>query len=172
MAADFELRSPTRNRRLFINISRIEQLTRNYIRRGFFLLGRDLGATANAEILRQPKSGRVYIRRDRAGRRRRHVASAPGETHANMTGDLRRSLGWRVRGHLSLEFGYGVGGDGVGLRGAPEYAAAIEFGSRTLLARPSLRNAINSVNRNGEIYFSRPFDPNTSNQIRRGIPFN
>lgn len=137
------------NNKVFVEITRLEKRTKLSIRHGFFKLAKDLKQTANKEMLRRPKGGRTYFRRIKGGRRRRHVASAPGETHANMTGTLRRSMGWRVRGHMSMEFGYGVD------RGAsaPDHADAIENGSSRILARPSLRNAIKATQRNAERYF-------------------
>ena len=143
------LRSHPNNRDFFVEIEGLENRLRRTVRRGWFKLGKDLKQTANKEILRRPKGGRTYIRRTRGGRRRRHVASAPGETHANMSGKLRRSIGWRVSGSDRMEFGYGVA------RGesAPAYANAIENGSFKILARPSLRNAITATQRNAERYF-------------------
>ncbi len=139
------------NRETYIKIDNLDQVTRRSIRHGFFALGRDLKTTVSKEILRKPKAGRTYIRKDRAGRRRRHVASAPGETHANMTGLTRRSLGWQVRGHQSLEFGYGVSGPP-----APEYAGALEFGGKNE-PRPSLQNGMKAVERNSILYFTERF---------------
>jgi HK97 gp10 family phage protein len=131
------------------------------IRQGFFKLGRDLKAEANREILKGTKTGRVYyIRtasgrkrrgRKRRGRKRRHVSSAPGETHANITGNLRRSIGWVVTGSKYLNFGYGVDPRGP----APEYGEWLEFGTTRMKARPTLQNAIAATERNAEVYFSR-----------------
>lgn len=119
------------------------------IRQGFFQLGKDLKITANKEILRRPKKGRVYYIRTRGGRSRRHVASAPGETHANITGALRRSIGWVVAGSESLTFGYGVDPRGP----APDRAEWLEFGTTRMKARPSLQNAMKDTERNAEVYF-------------------
>ena len=113
-------------------------LTRRGLRQGMFKAGRGLVGRASTDILHKPKSGRTYIRIDRAGRRRRHVASAPGETHANMTGAARRSLGFKLRGVRSLEFGYGVGTG----KDAPKYVKFLEFGTRKMAPRPSLQNTI------------------------------
>jgi len=145
------------NRRVYVHIDNLPSRTKRSIRQGFFELGKDLKQTANKEILRKPKGGRTYIVRGPSGRRRRHVASAPGETHANLTGKLRRSLGWQVHGAHSMEFGYGVGGAGAGLKPAPEYAEYVEFGTRKMAARPSLANAIRAVDRNAEKHFEQAF---------------
>lgn len=132
---------------VLIKAGNLGKLSDRAAKQAWWHSGRDLRKAASDEILRKPKSGRTYIRRDRAGRRRRHVASAPGETHANMTGALRRSLDFKVRSSKQLEFGYGI------TRGdAPEYARVIEFGNpRNKIqpsARPSLRNAIRATRRN------------------------
>jgi len=140
------------NKRVFLQLKTLEKMTERSIRHGFFDLGQDLKRSANKEILRKPKGGRVYIVRSRSsGRRRRHVASAPGETHANMFGDLRRSLGWIVRGASQMEFGYGVDRD------APDHAPWVENGTKNMAARPSLKNAVEGSDRDGTDYFNRRF---------------
>ncbi len=139
------------NKKVYVQIENLNNLTTQSIRKGFFALGKDLKITANREILRKPKSGRTYILRTRNGARRRHVASAPGETHANLSGKLRRSLSWQVSGSTQLEFGYGVGKD------APVYGKFLENGTRRMDPRPSLANAIRETNRNGEVYFKEEF---------------
>ncbi len=140
-----------RNRLVFTKIEQIPELTRRSIRQGWFMLGRDLMQTASKEILRKPKGGRTYIVRIAGGRRRRHVASAPGETHANLSGKARRSLGYQVSGYQSMEFGYGVD------KNAPEYVGFLEGGTTRMAARPSLLNAINATTRNAENYFNNEF---------------
>lgn len=120
--------------RVIAKITGIVGLTRKGMRQGMFQSGRGLISRANTEILRKPKSGRTYIIRDRSGRRRRHVASAPGETHANLSGDTRKSMGYQLHGTSELEFGYGVSSG----KKAPDYAGFLEN------TRPSLQNAIRS----------------------------
>ncbi len=116
------------------------------IRHTWFELGKYLKTKTSADILRKPKSGRTYYRRDKAGRRRVHVASKAGETHANMTGALRRSLSWKVYSFQKMGFGYGVS-TGMAKR-TPIYGAAIEFGkrwenpTREIKPRPSIGNNI------------------------------
>lgn len=149
MAAEIRVRSNREaNERVFRVLDETEQRTNRAIRSMWFGLGDDLKIRANAEILRKPKSGRVYIIRDKSGRRRRHVASAPGETHANLTGKLRRAIAWKVHGNNELTFGYGLG------RSSPEYDEFVEFGTRNMEARPSLENAINFLQANAESHFS------------------
>jgi HK97 gp10 family phage protein len=139
------------NAGVYFVLANLGQLSQRAIRQGFFKLGRDLKTTASKEILRRPKGGRTYLIRGPGGRRRRHIASAPGETHANLSGRLRRSLGWSVKAAEELEFGYM---DGV----IPGYAPFVEFGTSRMAARPSLKNAIDAVSRNSEVYFGQELD--------------
>ena len=105
------------------------------VERAFWRVGRDLKAEVDRQVLRKPKTGRLY---KVAGKRRRHRASAPEQSHANLSGTLRKSTGFKV-GSKSMDFGYGAGR----IR-APAYAQAIEFGRRDGLIkpRPTLRHAI------------------------------
>lgn len=125
-------------KRTFQRLEIIEATTRRAVRQAWFGLGKDLKSTANKEILRKPKGGRTYIVRGPSGRKRRHVASAAGETHANRSGALRKSVSWKVHGTDSMEFGYGLVKSED-----PKYAPFVEFGTRKMAARPSLLNAIN-----------------------------
>ena len=126
--------------KLYIRATRGQLINEGIIREGFFQTGAQLKRYANDKILRGIKTGRIY--RIRQGNRiKRHKSSAPGETHANLSGALRRSLGWKVSGHY-LTFGYGVpkGNNSA----APVYASTIENGGRFIRARPTLRNAVNA----------------------------
>ncbi len=136
-------------RESFELIANLGKLTRSGVEFAAYVSGRGLVRATSKEILRKPKGGRIYIRKDRAGRRRRHIASAPGETHANMSGKLRRSLGFKVNLN-QIEFGYGVQSND-----APEYAKFVEFGTRRMRARPSLQNGIKSQRRNFQNNFER-----------------
>lgn len=148
-----EFKAGRENRRIFDEFGNVDHNMRQSIRRGWFRLGQDLKTEANTEILRKPKGGRVYIRRDKRGRRRRHVASAPGETHANLTGKLRRSISWKVHGHEKLDFGYGIAT--TAKNKAPVYDKFVEFGTRIMEPRPSLQNAITATQRNAEDHFQK-----------------
>lgn len=136
----FAVRQTRNGRVVFRRVKDLDSLIQEGIRQGFLEFMRDLKHEANRAILKDPKTGRVYVRRDRAGRRRRHKSSAPGESHANLTGVLRRSISFKVRGHDRATFGYGALGDD-----APVYARFVEFGTSRMAARPSLRNAITKV---------------------------
>ncbi len=137
------------SRETVLKINTMGRLTKQMVEFAAWDSARGLRSATSVEILRRPKSGRTYIRRDRLGRRRRHVASAPGETHANMSGRLRRSLSFRVNSR-EIEFGYGVT-DGS----APDYAGFVEFGTKRMKERPSLRNGIAGERRNMMNNFER-----------------
>ncbi len=132
------------NKKAFAQIQGIEKLTRQGLRRGMFRAGQGLITEANRAILKDLKTGIVYIRRDRAGRRRRHISSAPGETHANLSGTLRRSLSYQLHGTTEIEFGYGVSSG----KTAPDYAKFVEFGTTKMKVRPTLRHALSSQRKN------------------------
>ena len=137
----FTLKDGTGNSRVFERLEITEAITRKTRRQAWFGLGQQLRKSANSEILRKPKGGKTYIVRGPSGRKRRHVASAPGETHANRSGTLRKSIGWKVRGTDQMDFGYGIVSAKTAGK-APKYDAWVEFGTRRMAPRPSLANAI------------------------------
>ena len=149
-----KFKSDRKNDRVFLVIKDIPKLTRRGLRQGMFKVGHSLIAVASRDILRGAKTGVVYIRRDRSGRRRRHQSSAPGETHANRSGLLRRSLSFQLRGSSEIEFGYGVSSG----KEAPDYAGFVEFGTTKMKARPSLRNTLNSEQGNMTQHFGSGID--------------
>lgn len=136
------------SRTAIVQIQNLSQLTKEGIEYASYTSAKGLQRSVNAAILQKPKGGRTYIRRDKIGRRR-HVASAPGETHANMTGRLRRSLGFKVDPQ-QIEFGYGVNKND-----APEYAEFVELGTRKMKPRPSLLNGIKAERRNFQNNYER-----------------
>lgn len=151
----FRVRQDTTNNNLvYREVKDLPSTFHQVFRDGFFGYMRELKKGASKEILRKPKSGVTYIVRTRTGKRRRHVASAPGETHANLTGALRRSLSWKVHGWEKAEFGYGVSTNSK--NAAPEYGAFVELGTRFMQPRPSLQNAVKATPR--DVHFDRSLD--------------
>lgn len=130
--------------------TRIQQV----FRRGFIDFMRAIVKRANYEILHGKKTGRLYRRRLPSGRMKNHRASAPGETHANFSGALRRSLSWKVHGWQRAEVGYGVAVEQA--KAAPFYAPFVEFGTARMASRPSIKNAIDKEE--PEPHFNRAFD--------------
>ena len=126
-----------------VKIKGLKKLTGFAKERAGYNSGQDLLKQANTDILKKPKTGRLYFRRDSLGRRRRHRASSQGETHANLSGTLRKTLGFKVSQN-DLDFGFGVDrGD------APPYAQSIENTRNTLenTIRASKRNIENNLRR-------------------------
>lgn len=144
-------REGRQNDAVFVRLEGLDKLTKRGIRQARFKIGHGLIGSASREILKGPKTGRVYLRVDRSGRRRRHISSAPGETHANLSGTLRRSLSFQLRGSHSMEFGYGVSS----VKTAPGYDGFVEFGTTKMKARPSLFNAIEAEQGNTLQHFER-----------------
>lgn len=139
----FGLREEPGNRLVYRRMEDFSNDAKQVFRNGFFSFMKELKRNANKEILRKPKGGESRIIRTAGGRRRRHVASAPGESHANVTGTLRKSLSWKVKSWHTAEFGYGVASNASSK--APVYGRFLELGTRAMRARPSLRNAVFST---------------------------
>lgn len=139
------------NAQVFKTLDRLRQKSQIAIRSNWFDLGRDLKNEANKEIKRRPKSGITYFIRMKGGRYKRHVASAPGETHANLTGRLRRSVSWKVHGFARMVFGYGFATT-AGNK-APEYDTFVEDGTKNAKPRPSIGNAVKAIRRTATVGF-------------------
>lgn len=121
--------------RIYLSIENFSKLTRVAVDKAFYQLGKMLKKTAKESILKKPKHGKVYFHRDKLGRRIKHVASAPGEPPANMTGNLHRNLFWEVK-PKRLIFG-----------NKADYGAYLELGTRKMKRRTYLLTAIRA-NRN------------------------
>ena len=152
MIISFETNLPTAN-----TLRQIEEQgddVRKTIRDTFYFMGVELKKKISANIKdTSQKTGNVYFVRKK-GRRVRHQASAPFETHADLSGVLRRSLAFKVQGTENLKIGYGVNPN----RDAPVYAL-IEFGFGNIQPRPSIANVLddppNTHNLEFETFFER-----------------
>jgi len=106
------------------------------IEKALWRSGKTLMKKFSEQVLdKSMKTGIIYIRKDRLGRRRRHQASAAGETPANRSGFYRRSSGFIMQG-TQLAFG----------NSAP-YAGFLETGTSRMAARPGLGNAVRASER-------------------------
>lgn len=118
------------NKQVFAQLDELDVRTRQGIRRFWFALGKSLLKSFNREVLRKPRHGRVYkVRRGKV--RRRHTASLPGETPANLSGTYRKAAGYQLRGTMEMQFG-----------DTAEYAGFLENGTSKMAARPGLGNAV------------------------------
>lgn len=129
------------NRHVYIQLQSIDENTRRGIRQGFFKLGSSLVRTASKQILKKDKTGRVYLIR-RGKTRRRHRASAAGQSPANLSGENRRSLGFKIKGAEQMNFG-----------GNKDYTPHLEEGTRHMEPRPGLGNSVKAEERNSVTYF-------------------
>lgn len=132
------------NEKTFVEVKSANRLTEFGIRKAWFVSGKDILRSANKAVLARPRHGRVYRVKTASGRTRRHIASRPLESHANLSGRLRRSMQWKVSG-MQLNFGYGIA-----KANAPDYAPFLENGTTRMEARPTLKNAIDENRRNIE----------------------
>lgn len=137
------------NKSTFQQVGNLAELTHRGIRQGFFRLGNELKKELNREVLKKDKRGKTYIRRDRAGRRRRHVSSARGQTPANRTGAYRKAIGYQIRGGEQMEFG---------IRDSVDYAKFLEDGTKKMAPRPGVGNAVKSQQRNAREFFESSID--------------
>lgn len=118
----------------------VEQVRRG-IRTAYFRIGHDLVTASRRYVLEGPKSGHIYLVRDRRARGgyRRHQASAPSESPANLTGFLRRSITYQQHGYARMRFG-----------ARAEYAPWLENGSERVKPRPFLIKAVYATERSTE----------------------
>ncbi len=151
MPLSIKLRIDKDNRKVFAQIKNAPNATKQGIRRAFYFIGKDLTKTARRSIIDPPKTGRVYRRTTKSGRRRRHRASAPGEPPASMTGTLQRSVGFVVRGSDQLEFG----------ANAP-YSGFLELGTRKMAKREYLIRAIENRQKNTRNFFEKEIEKRVS----------
>jgi HK97 gp10 family phage protein len=137
------------NRKVFLQVKQVPELTQRGIRQGFFKVGAALVADIRQEVLKKDKRGRVYIRRTRSGARRRHRASAPGQTPANRTGNYRKNAGYQIKGSDQMEFG---------IRDGAPYGTFLENGTRRMSPRPGLGNTVKKKERDAEKFFQKAIE--------------
>lgn len=136
MSIKLDIVDSTGNVRSLESVENIAASTRFGVERALWRSGKDLQAEFNRQVLAKDKTGRLYIRRNRAGARRQHRASAPGQTPANRTGNYRKSIGFTVDGAHQLTFG-----------NSAEYAGFLEVGTSRMQARPGLGNTVKAGER-------------------------
>lgn len=147
----FTIRMTPASARAKRQITELHKRNARGIRQAFYFLGKDLIKESSKLILEKPKHGRTYLIR-RGGVRRRHVASAAGEAPANLSGALRRSLDFNVRGADRMEFGYRevfTQSKGQGII----YGKFLELGTRKIAKRPGLLLSIKANERNAVVHF-------------------
>jgi hypothetical protein len=139
-----KIKPGARNKKVFMQIDGLKNATTRAIRYGMKTVGAMLVRDTVAVINEQPKHGRSYmVKVGRGGRElksgRLHVASAPGEAPAVITGTLRKSINFTVIGSDKMKFGVDLD------RGNADYGKWLEYknivsmsgkGSKNIAPRP------------------------------------
>ena len=163
------IRIDAKGRKSLIQLKRLQNGFETGIRRAGYLTGRDMVDFAKEKMKEKPKTGVTRLIR-RGSIRRRHTASnanvSPPEFPANLSGNLRRSLSFKVRGSEQLEFGAGAQKSNTG--DAFRYARILELGGQagrgrktTIKPRHYLRQTINANTRNLTV--------NIQNEVKKQI---
>ncbi len=149
-----------KGRETLITIKRLQNKFETGIRRAGYLVGRDMVAFAKDKMKERPKTGVTRLIR-RGKIRRNHTASnaniSPPEFPASLSGDLWRSLAFKVRGSKQLEFGAGAQKSNIG--NAFRYARIQELGGQAgrgrktkIKGRHYLLQTINANTRNVTVH--------------------
>ena len=145
------------NQKAFMSIKITETNTRNAIRQAFYFVGKDMKEYSQKLIASKNKSGRTYLVRLN-GVSRKHQASAPGEAPANLSGNLKASLGFEVRGGDQMEFGSRSEAPKAGVspnQAVADYALGLEVGTSIMAPRPYLKPSVNANTGNAVEHFYR-----------------
>lgn len=125
------------SRKIIVKINGLEANLKREIRSGLYKVGKKLVTTANIEILKKPRSGKVYFRTLRNGTRRRHISSLPKEPWANLTGKARKGMRFNVSGSDKLIFA-----------NTTDYVKYLELGTSKMTKRPAMKISINKNKKN------------------------
>lgn len=117
-----------KNRRADIHIKNANRVTKNQIRLGFMMLGNRLVDDCRRYILEPPKTGIKWPSL-------KNRSSKKGESPAEQSGLLRRSINYQQRGGDQMDFGSRI-----------DYAPFLEGD----LERPFISRAVDENERNGE----------------------
>lgn len=138
------IKEGSNNREVFLSLDNIEENSRRGIRQGFFRVGHLLERNLRKETIKKNKTGRFYSRRTKSGRKRRHRASAPGQTPAKFTGNYRKHIGFQIKGSESMDFG---------IRDGADYAEFLEGGTRNMKPRPGVGNTVKETEKDTQRFF-------------------
>jgi len=129
-----EIKEDHENKTTFISVDNATSRIRKGLVKALTSIGKENVRYCRQLIRKPPKTGRVYTIGGR-----RHQASAPGEPPANQTGNLARSVDFKVSGWNRMEFG----------DRAP-YGKFLEDGTRKMEPRPHLLRTV--ADRSGDNY--------------------
>lgn len=132
------------------------------IRNEFYKIGKVLVKTSR-DMMKEPKSGRTYqvtlgSKGKKLKRIKDHISSAPGEAPAIITGALRDSVDFLVKGSEELHFGVNLehitpdSGNAQWHNNVASYGKYLELGTVKMEKRPFL---VPSMKKNGINLFVR-----------------
>jgi HK97 gp10 family phage protein len=132
---------------------------RKGIRKGAYITGKQLVADTREKMTRGSRSGKLYkIYRGLGGRRlsspRIHRASGANEYPGVVSGRLRNSVDFKVRGADRLEFGAGDN--------TVQYAKFLETGTSKIAPRKYLKQTINRLQSQTKTNLSRELNKSIS----------
>lgn len=125
--------SDPKNKKVELQLNHLDKITTRGIRQAFYQIGTLAIRTINENVLKKPRSGKVYKRKGR-----RHSASVAGESFANRSGKARNTRGFDVRGAQEVEFGFRD-------KDNTDYTAYLENGTRKMQSRPTVGIASRST---------------------------
>lgn len=122
-----------KNQKVLVKIAKIDKSMHEGMRLGFIEMGKNLVRQTENKILSEPKQGKVYknIRLKNGDVVSEHTSSAPGQTPALLSGEYHDELDYIPNGWQGLQF----------INEAP-HAEYLELGTKNMLPRPGMRNAI------------------------------
>ena len=106
------VKSSPQNAKVFKLINNQPHLFRTGARRGFHINGKIIVNDVVSKMNKKPKSGKSYKIYTGIGGKslrspRKHIASTPDEYPGVISGDLRKSVDFLVKGYSRMEFGAG-----------------------------------------------------------------
>lgn len=151
--AQLTIKQPNRmsNMKTFRQLAQVKRIGHKAVRSLMTHQARDIVKEARRSR-KDPKTGRLYFnvtRRLLTGRlfhKARHRASASGQSHADIAGEVRGSLGYTITGSRYFIVGYG---GGKGKNGPPKFVKALHA------TRPTILNAIRQTNGNAQKHWNR-----------------
>lgn len=151
--AQFTIKQPHRaaNMLTFRQLAQLKGIGHKAVRSLMTHQARDIVREANRSR-KDPKTGQIYLNvtrkllTGRLFRKARHRASAAGQSHADIAGEVRGSLGYTITGSSYFIVGYG---GGKGKNRPPKFVKALHF------TRPTILNAIRKTNGNARKHYQR-----------------
>lgn len=122
-----------KNKKVEFQLKNIKSNMLKYIRSALFEIGAENTQLIKKYIYAPPKTGRFYRYYYSPGKWRWHQASAPGQSPANRSGFLARSIDYRVHSHFEVE-----------LHSTAFYANYLEDGTTKIKPRPYFIRAVNA----------------------------